>query len=189
MRRVVVAVLLLVLTAWPVAAHITPAVVLVSDREALVGLLSGATRFFVREVRLSGDERRAIRERTQWTPDEDFHRFYIGRDAAGGLVAAAVFLTEFTIHGPVRVAVAMAPDGRIRGARVIELTEETYVWVKPLLDADFTGRFAGHGAGAAAGATPGGDPMTQFYAQVIASLVQRAVVLVDVAVRAPGRAT
>ncbi|HSE92545.1 MAG TPA: hypothetical protein VLF19_04495 [Methylomirabilota bacterium] len=38
---------------------------------------------------------------------------------------------------------ALGPDGRVRGATVVELTEETYTWVKPLLDCDFTRQFVG----------------------------------------------
>ena len=133
-RRVAAALLVTLLAAGPAAAHITPPVVLASDRDALLDLLAGARRFFVREVRLSAAERDAIQRRAGWTPDEDFYRFYLGRDADGRLVAAAVFVTEFTVHGPVRVAVGLDADGRVRGARVVELTEETYPWVKPLLD-------------------------------------------------------
>ena len=124
--------------AAPALAHITPPVLLISDRDAVVGLLSGARRFFVREVRLTAPEREAIKQQTGWAPDEDFYRFYLGRNAEGRLVAATIFVTEFTIHGPVRVAVALGPDGKARGATVVEVTEETYPWVKPLLDQDLT---------------------------------------------------
>jgi hypothetical protein len=168
------------------AAHITPPVVLVSDRDAVAGLLSGARRFFVREVRLSSEERQAIRKQSGWTPDEDFYRFYIGRDEQGRLVAATIFMTEFTIHGPVRVAVALGPDGRVKGATVVELTEETYAWVKPLIDQNFARDFVGQGSAGRfalpeqAGAT--GDSMTQFYGRLIASLIQRGAILYETTV-------
>lgn len=176
------------LLAAPALAHITPPVVLVSDRDALIGLLGGARRFFVREVRLSPQERAAIRAETGWTPDEDIYRFYLGRDAGGRLVAASTFVTEYTVHGPVRVAVGLGPDGRVRGATVVELTEETYGWVKPLLDRDFTRQFAGQPAGARFTAPAGLEQMPQFYAGVIASLVQRAARLFDVGVLKRGDA-
>jgi len=164
----------------PAAAHITPPVVLVSDRDAVVALLAGARRFFVREVRLTGPERDAIRARSGWTPEEDLHRFYIGRDAEGRLVAAVIFLTEFTIHGPVRVAAALGPDGRVRGAMVVELTEETYGWVKPLIDRDFTRRYVGL---AAAGPLPeppaAAESMGRFYGQIVGALVRRAALLLE----------
>jgi hypothetical protein len=175
--------------AGSLAAHITPPVVLLSDRDALASLLAGARRFFVREVRLSSEERAAIRTRTGWTPEDDLHRFYLGRDAEGRLVAAATFLTEYTIHGPVRVAVALTPDGRVRGAAVVELTEETYGWVKPLLDRDFTRRFAGQPASARITEPTGVEQMSQFYGQVIASLVHRGAALYEVAIRKRGDAS
>lgn len=190
--RLALALLATVLTAAGAAAHITPPVVLVSDRDALLDLLSGARRFFVREVRLSAGEREAIRQRVGWSPDEDFYRFYLGRDADGRLVAAAVFVTEFTVHGPVRVAVGLNPDGTVRGARVVELTEETYSWVKPLLDREFTRDYVGRDSRAAfvlsARAQAGLDTMPQFYGQVIAALIQRAALLFEVAVRGRGEA-
>jgi len=175
--------LVILAAAAPAPAHITPPVVLASDRDAVAGLLSGARRFFVREVRLTPAERQVIRQQTGWSADEDFYRFYIGRDEQGRVVAATVFLTEFTIHGPVRVAVALGPDGKVKGATVVELTEETYPWVKPLLDREFTREYVGRDArGTFTVSVGGGDSMAQFYGQIIASLIQRAAMLYEVGV-------
>jgi hypothetical protein len=175
--------LVILAVAAPAPAHITPPVVLASDRDAVAGLLSGARRFFVREVRLTPAERQMIRQQTGWSADEDFYRFYIGRDEQGRVVAATVFLTEFTIHGPVRVAVALGPDGKVKGATVVELTEETYPWVKPLLDREFTREYVGRDArGTFTVSVGGGDSMAQFYGQIIASLIQRAAMLYEVGV-------
>ena len=177
---------LVVLAAGMVAAHVTPPVVLASDREAVAGLLSGSRRFFVREVRLSSTEREAIQKQSGWTPNEDFYRFYLGRDDQGALVAATTFMTEYTIHGPVRVAVGLGPDGKVKGAQVVELTEETYHWVKPLIDQDFARDYVGQGSTGRFTLTDraraAGDSMTQFYGQVIASLIQRAAILYDTTV-------
>jgi hypothetical protein len=175
--------LVILAAAAPAPAHITPPVVLASDRDAVAGLLSGARRFFVREVRLTPAERQVIRQQTGWSADEDFYRFYVGRDEQGRVVAATVFLTEFTIHGPVRVAVALGPDGKVKGATVVELTEETYPWVKPLLDREFTREYVGRDArGTFTVSAGGGDSMAQFYGQIIASLIQRAAMLYEVGV-------
>lgn len=187
MRRpwtVVVIGLLMLGGAAVAAAHITPPVVLASDREVLLELLQGARRFFVREVRPSPAERQEIQKQAGWTPEEDFYRFYLGRDEQGKLVAASVFLTEFTIHGPVRVAVGVGADGKVRGARVVELTEETYPWLKPLLDRDFTRRYVGQGSRDrfALAADLGAGPMTEFYGQLVAGLIQRGAVLYEVAI-------
>jgi hypothetical protein len=199
MRRVLCATLTgtlvsALLLAGAAHAHITPPVVLVSDRDALVRLLSGAQRFFVREVRLSAGERAAIRRDTGWTPDEDFYRFYLGRDAQGRLVSAVVFVTEYTVHGPVRVAVALGPDGRVRGATVAELTEETYSWMKPLIDQDFTRDYVGQDARGTFALTDrvsrvSTESMPRFYGQVVTSLMQRAAVLFEVGVLKRGEAT
>ena len=163
--------------------HITPPVVLISDRDAVVSLLAGARRFFVREVRLTAAEKQTIRQETGWSPEEDFYRFYIGRDEQGRVVAATVFVTDFTVHGPVRVAAALGPDGKVKGATVVELTEETYPWVKPLLDRNFTRDYVGRDArGTFAVSAGGGESMAQFYGQVIASLIQRAAALYEIGV-------
>ena len=69
MRSLTAALALAVALAGPAAAHLTPPVVLVSDRDAVVSLLSGAQRFFVREVRLSAQEQTAIKQASGWTPE------------------------------------------------------------------------------------------------------------------------
>jgi hypothetical protein len=174
---------LIVLAAGLVSAHVTPPVVLASDRDAVAGLLSGSRRFFVREVRLSGAERDSIQKQSGWTPNEDFYRFYLGRDDQGALVASTIFMTEYTLHGPVRVAVGLNPDGKVKGAQVVEITEETYPWVKPLIDQDFARDYVGQGSTGRYTLTDklraAGDSMTQFYGQVIVSLIQRAAILYE----------
>jgi hypothetical protein len=168
-------------------AHITPPVVLVSERDAVLGMTGGAKKFFVREVRLSPEERETIQRQWGWRPEDELYRFYVGRDDAGQLIAAVIFLTEFTIHGPVRVAVGLGPDGKVRDATVVELTEETYPWLKPLIDQDFTRDYVGRGSQSRFEvsdrlARAGLENMPQFYAQVVASLIQRATILFDVTV-------
>ena len=165
----------------PARAHITPPVVLASDREAVVRLLPTATRYFVREVQLSPAQREAIQQRVGWNPDDDHYRFYVGRTAEGAPVAATVFLSEFTLHGPVRVAVAVGPDGKVTGALVVEVTEESYTWVKPVLDSGFLQRFVGRDARSAPAQI--GDvsgSMPRFYARLIARLIARVATLYEV---------
>ena len=176
------ALLLSCLLTGPVSAHITPPVVLVSDRDAVVGLLPGARRFFVREVRPSPNDKQLMAKRTGWTPEESFYRFYLGRDESGRLVGAMLFMTEYTVHGPVRVAVGLSPDGKVRGATVVELTEETYPWIKPLIDRNFTRDYVGlDSRGTFALKQEGVSDMAHFYGHIVASLIQRAALLYDVA--------
>lgn len=182
MRHVALSMLLALALAGPALAHLTPPVVLVSDRDAVLSLLSGARRFFVREIRLSAPERTAIKQASGWTPDEDFYRFYIGRDEQGRMVGALVFVGNATVHGSVRVAVALGSDGKVRGAVVVELTEETYSWVKPLIDEQFTRDWIGHDSQSRFAlsdrlARVRSNSMTQFYGDVIGSMVQRGALL------------
>jgi hypothetical protein len=103
------------------------------------------------------------------------------------LVAATIFVTEFTLHGPIRVAVALGPNGKVKGAAVTELTEETYSWVEPLVDKNFTEDYIGqdsHGEFVLNERLSriGMNSMTQFYARVVAGLIQRGAILYEVAV-------
>jgi hypothetical protein len=121
------------------------------------------------------------------------YRFYLGRDAAGQLVAAVTFLTEFTIHGPVRVAVGLGPEGKISSARVVELTEETFSWLKPLLDKNLTQDYVGRNSQASFTlgerfAQTSIESMPHFYGQIVASLLQRAAILFDITIlQRPGK--
>ena len=172
-------------------AHITPPVVLLSEREAVTRLLSGAKKFSVLEVRLTPQERQVIAKEWNWKPAEDFYRFYMGRGEEGKLLGAVIFVTDFTIHGPIEIAVGIDPKGVVRGADVIECTEETYPWVKPLLDLKFEQWFAGQDCRAHCEAMKGGKmetlhPMCHFYAEVLANLVQKGSVLYEVGVTRRG---
>jgi len=191
--RSVLACLIIAIGARGAPAHITPPVVLVSDRDAVAGLLTGARRFFVREFRLSPEDRRSVQQQSGWTPDEDFYRFYLGRDGDGRLTGAMVFVTDYTVHGPVRVAVGLAPDGKIRGATIVEVTEETYTWIKPLIDQDFTRDYVGQDSHGKFGlperlTRARLESMPQFYASVVGGLMQRAAILYDVGIKQKGAA-
>ena len=191
MRHFAIALLAALVLAGPALAHLTPPVVLVSDRDAVQSLLSGARRFFVREVRLSAQEKAAIKQASGWTPDDDFYRFYVGRDEQGQMVGVLVFVGDATIHGSVRVAVALGPDGKVRGATVVELTEETYPWLKPLIDEQFTRDWVGHDSQSRFVlsdrlARVRSNSMTQFYGEIVASLVQRGTLLYTHGMARPG---
>jgi hypothetical protein len=187
LRPCVVLLCSLFLSIGVVCAHITPPVVLLSERDAILGMMGNASRFFVREVKLTPEEREALQQRWEWPPEEERYRFYLGRDASGQLVAAVTFLTEITLHGPVRVAVGMGPDGKVKDAKVVELTEETFPWIKPLLDQRFTQDYIGRDSRASFTlderfARVHLESMPHFYGQIVASLIQRAVILFDVTV-------
>jgi hypothetical protein len=162
-------------------AHVTPPVVLTSDRDAVRSLLDGSNRWFVREVRLTAAQKEEVRRACGWTPDEDYFRFYLGR-AGSSDIGAVVFMTETTIHGPVRVAVALAPGGTVKSVKVTEVTEETWPWVKRIVDDGYLRSLQGRSAHAAFPPAPGGaSSMAHFYGQIIAGLVQRAALVYDAA--------
>ena len=166
----------------PALAHVTPPIVLASDRDAIATLLPGARRHFVREVRLTDEERQSVQNESGWRPEEDFYRFYIGRDEQLHDLGAVAFLTQYTIHGPVRIAVGLAPDGKIKGALVVELSEETYPWVKTAIDAGLLRSFAGRDAHAPFPRAAGGSSMSGFYSDIIAALVRRAALVYEAGV-------
>ena len=189
--RVVAVLILLGAVAGTAVAHITPPVVLASDREAVLALTAGARRFFVREVRLTEADRQALRTEWGWTPEADLYRFYVGRDEQGRLVGSVVFMTEVTVHGPVRVAVGIAPGSKVKGAAVVEVTEETYPWVKPLIDEDLSRGYAGLDLDSPFGvnerlAAARLNPMSHFYGEVVGSLIKRGLALYEQTVRRRG---
>lgn len=166
------------------SAHITPPRVLLSDAAARQVLVPEARSFTVRELRLLSADRRAIRQQWGWIPDETRYDLHEGRDAQGRTVGTVVFLGEITIHGPVRIAVGIGADGKIAGARVVGVSEESHVWVKPLVDRDFPNQFNGQTSHGDFRAGPKADKMVResmakFYAEILANLVQRGAILYE----------
>src|SRR5262249_40024825 len=130
----------------------------------------------------SPEQRQAVARRAGSSPDESFYRFYLGRDDAGRLVGALLFLTEYTVHGPVRVAGGLGPDGRVRGAAVVALAEGPYPWVKRLMDRNFIRDYVGlDSRGSFALKHTGVSDMTHFYGEVVANLIHRATLLYELA--------
>jgi hypothetical protein len=160
---------------------------LLSERDAILGMMGNASRFFVRDIKLTPEEREVLQHQWAWQPEDVLYRFYLGRDAAGQLMTAVTFLTEFTLHGPVRIAVGLDPNGKVQDAKVMELTEETFPWIKTLLEQNLTQDYIGRDSEATFTlserfARVHLQSMPHFYGQIVASLIQRAVLLFDVAV-------
>ena len=173
--------------AW---AHLTPPVVVVSERDAVMSQHAGAKKLSLREASLTADERKAVQSAYGWRATDDVHGFYMGRDDAGKLLSASVFMTEATMHGIIRVAVGFTPDGRVKDAQVTEVSEEIYAHMKPLMDRGFK-RYAGLGVGSsfeppAPAAGSGADAMAQHYDGIVGRMVQRAVILYNVLVTKRG---
>ncbi|MGB5080724.1 MAG: hypothetical protein WBO23_08270 [Burkholderiales bacterium] len=174
---------LLVLVAGPglSQAHVSPPVVYISDRNAIRSMTVGSKKHLVREVRLTPEERRAIASRWGWDPAEPVYRFYLGRGDKGQLVSAVTFLTEVTVHGPMRVAVALGPDGKVRDARVIEVSEEISTWVEPFVSGGLLRGFVGLDSRGGFAAPASQRNMVRFYGEVAARLIQHGAILFETA--------
>ena len=186
-RIFAIAVLFTAGAAW---AHLTPPVVLVSERDAVASQHAGAKKLSLREATLTPEERKAVQATYGWRAQDDIHAFYMGRDDAGKLLSASVFMTEATMHGVIRVAVGLTPDGRVKGAEVVEVSEEIYAHMKSLMDRGFTKRYAGLGIGSSfeppAPSASGADALAQHYDGIVSRMVQRAVILYNVCVTKRG---
>ena len=171
----------------PALAHVSPPVVLATEAETLKDMTGRTDGPAVSRVKLDASQRAALREGCGCKASKVFYRAYVA-GPEGGKAAAVVFVSEPTQHGPVRVAVALDRDGRVSAARVLEVTEESLLWVKPLIDQDLPGDYVGRRGGDDFGISERFEKMRlesmrRFYAQVVSSLIRRAAVLYDVALR------
>jgi len=170
-------------------AHVNPPVVLLSDRDAMAAVLPLAREFSWTDVKPTRPQRETIRKQWGWTVDERSYRVYAGRDAQGQPAGSVVFVMEPTLHGPVRVAAGLDVAGRLVGAAGVEVSEESYPWIRPLIAHDFTRAYLGRAArdDFAVTGLPGAGRqrrMQEFYARLIAGLLKRAAVLYEISVRA-----
>ncbi|HSS45214.1 MAG TPA: hypothetical protein VLO07_07720 [Thermoanaerobaculia bacterium] len=166
------------LSAVAALAHVTPNVELVRKGDFLKQSLPGATRFFERQLMISGPDGAAIRKTTGWAPSEEDVKVYVGRDEKGGLIGSVVFLWMPSEHGPVGVGVAFDSQGVILRAAVTDVGSEPLAWVRPLVSRGGMEVFARLPADAAL------DPsrvapevrgaMSRYYAKVIVEGVRRA---------------
>jgi len=171
----------------PACAHVSPPVVLATEAQILKDMTGRTEGLTVTRVKLDSSQRAALREGCGCKASDVSYRAYVA-GPEGGKAAAVVFVSEPTQHGPVRVAVSLDRDGRVAAARVLEVTEESLPWVKPLIDQDLPGDYVGRRSGDDFGISERFEKMRlesmrRFYAQVVSSLIRRAAVLYDVALR------
>jgi hypothetical protein len=164
--------------ATPAFAHVTPNVTLLKRGEFVKQSLPAATEFFQQKLAFGGVDAAAIKSRTHWTPSEEEVQVYLGRDAGKRLVGSVLFLWVPSEHGPVGVAVAFDPAGKILQAAVTDAGSEPLAWVRPLLQGDGMAAFAGMPLDASpdparvAPAVTG--TMSRYYAEIISQGVMRA---------------
>jgi hypothetical protein len=171
----------------PALAHVSPPVVLVSEADTLKAMTGRSEGVVVRKVKLDAAQRQAMGEGCGCKATDASYRAYVAGPQEGK-AAAVVFVSEPTQHGPIRMAVALDREGRVTSARVLEVTEESLLWVKPLLDEDLPGDYVGRRSGDDFGISQRFEKMRlesmrRFYARVVSSLIRRAAVLYDVALR------
>lgn len=123
-------------------AHVTPNVRLHTIRET-VQILLPAGDLFVKDVKLTGEQKKKLNRLDNWTTQEDEFKFYVSRDKQGKLLRAMVSMTQITRHGPVVVAVALNPDGTVADALVTDVMMEPMTWVSPILKTNFIKSFRG----------------------------------------------
>ncbi|HEY8019925.1 MAG TPA: hypothetical protein VIH93_02420 [Thermoanaerobaculia bacterium] len=188
MRKALLLISLLATVALPAAAHVTPNVELVKKGDFIQQSLPGATRFLEQKLSLGDADLASVRHATGWTPSEEDAKIYVGRDASGGRAGTVVLLWMPSQHGPVGVAVAFGPEGKIARATVTDVGSEPLAWIRPLLQADGMSAFAGlplDAAPDAAKIAPGvAGTMSRYYAKVIAQAVARAQALERVSMAA-----
>jgi hypothetical protein len=169
---------LLLAAAVPARAHVTPNIQLLKKGDFVRQSLPAATQFLEQHLTLREADLAAIKSRTHWTPTEEEVKIYLGRDAQGHLIGTAVFAWMPSEHGPVGLAVAIDPAGRILQAAVTDVGSEPLAWVRPLLQAGAMSAFGGmplDGEMDPAKLAPAvAGTMSRYYAEVIAKGVARA---------------
>jgi hypothetical protein len=164
--------------AGPLGAHVTPPVIFWFDGAAIARLLPGSGHHYSRDVALNEEQRTRIQERCGWRAMEPAYRFFLGRNARGELVGAVIFLSETTVHGPVRVGIALSANGSVLDAVIVQSTEEAANWSRALNDRGFA-RYSGMDAADHFTVAEGGDEkdMVLHYEQLVVRLIHRAAVL------------
>ncbi len=125
--------------AW---AHVSANVKLVSTKETVQRLLPKG-KLFVKEVDLTENQLDKLRSFDNWDTRTRHFKFFVSRDKQGRLQRVMTWMAEFTRHGPVVVAVAMDPDGKVTGALLTDTQVEPLTWVEPLLKKNFMQTFQG----------------------------------------------
>ena len=173
--------LALAVAALGAAAHPSPKVVLVKHTDFIRQTLTGATQYLVRTVDIGKQDLAAIRQKSNFTPEDPDVEFYLGQ-AGGAPVGVVLFHQVDTPHGPIEVGLTFGPDGAISRAMVTTATVETKPWVQEAVGTGLMSRFTGLRAGddprkALAGVDGKLGGMPQYMAELITTAVARGMVL------------
>jgi hypothetical protein len=164
------------------AGHPSPKVVLVKHADFIRLTLGGAKQYFVRTVDIGRQDLAAIRNASDFTPEDPDVQFYLGQGDSGAPVGVVLFQQVDTPHGPIEVGLTFATDGSIARAAVTTATVETKPWVQEAIGAGLMERFAGMRQGddprkalASVEGKLGGMP--EYMAELIATAVGRGMVM------------
>jgi hypothetical protein len=134
--------LVIAAAAFGTAAHPTPKVVLVKHADFIRQTVPGAKQYFVRTVSIGKQDLAAIRQASDYTPDDPDVQFFLGQDD-GKTVGVALFQQVDTPHGPLEIGLTFGPDGRVAHAVVTTATVETKPWVLEAVAAGLMDGFTG----------------------------------------------
>ena len=148
-------------------SHMSPPVQLIGEAEALKILMPPSLKPVSQHVRLNSAQREEILRKTGWEPSEKTIRYYTATDDQGSVRATVVIVSDYTLHGSIRIAVACDSEGKITGAELLEVSEEAYTWVKPLLDQNYVKQVLQSNPAIPANS----GAMTKYYAEQIAKVI------------------
>jgi hypothetical protein len=182
MRKWIISIFSLILSAGLVGAHVTPNEQLVKRGQFIKQSLPQASKFFERQ--LPTEQTNQIKKQTGWDPTSEELRVYVGRDDQGKLIGSVVFLWLSSEHGPVGLGVAFGSDNHILSATVTDAGTEPVVWIRPLLQDNTIP--AAQGLSGAERLDPQKiapsvtGNMSRYYARVIADGISRAQAIVEI---------
>jgi Na+-translocating ferredoxin:NAD+ oxidoreductase RnfG subunit len=148
-------------------SHMSPPVQLVAEKDAVNTLVSPSLKTTAQNIRMNSAQKDEIYKKTGWKPSEKNIRYYSGTDDQGTVQSTVFIISEYTLHGSIRVAVACDAEGKLTGAELLEVSEEAYGWVKPLIDQQYMKKVLQ----ADSGETSNMGAMTKYYAETIAKVV------------------
>ncbi|MFQ5690633.1 MAG: hypothetical protein ACE5HQ_10215 [Gemmatimonadota bacterium] len=168
------------------AMHITPTVVLNKRADVIRKTLPGATKFFVRSVKIGKTDLAQIRAAASFTPENPKFDFFYGKSDDGRILGTVLFPQVNTQHGPLEVGLTVDPSGVVTSAIVTKATVETKPWMLAAVRAGLMKQFVGLRVGTHAETTleslrtDGLSRMPRYMAQVAATAVKRGLTLYQV---------
>jgi hypothetical protein len=125
------------------AAHPTPKVVLMKHADFIRQTVPGASRYFVRTVTIGKQDLAALRQESDFVPDDPDVQFFLGNGEDGATAGVVLFQEVNSPHGPIEVGLAFDPHGAVANAVVTTATVETKPWVVEASGTGLMKRFVG----------------------------------------------